>query len=84
MKPTHIATTLSRPAEVTAWQFNHTLPIPVWVARKFHRVDDTGWHGIARDGSIVKAEPSNWAVVVEGKDIIVLTHEEFTSNFRPI
>ena len=80
MKPTHESFFISD-ARVTAWQFSRTAPIPVWVAKRFHQIDETGWHGIAKDGSIVKAEPTNWAVVIED-NIIVLTDVEFTQNFR--
>jgi len=82
MKPTHQLVTGEYVA--TAWQFNHEAPIPVWVAKKFHRVEQTGWQGIGSKGELVLVEPTNWAVLVDQKIIIVLTDDEFQKLFIPI
>jgi len=81
MKPTHQSIGCAHP--VTAWQFSHTAPIPVWVARKFHRIEKTGWQGLGSKGELVLAKPLDWAVLADST-IIVLTDSEFQMLFKPI
>jgi len=83
MKPTHQLIAGTEERLVTAWQFNESAPIPVWVAKKFHRIERTGWQGIAIGGDVVEAHATDWAVVV-GDRIIVLSDSEFQSIFKPI
>jgi len=88
MKRTHQL--INREETVTAWQFDHAAPIPVWVARKFHRIGEEfgislseGWQAIAPNGEIVEAKPTDWAMVI-GNSIIVLNDSEFQMLFKPI
>jgi len=83
MKHTHQLIVGTEEQQVTAWQFNETAPIPVWVARKFHRIEQTGWQGIAIGGDIVEAHATDWAVIIEDR-VIVLTETEFQFIFKPI
>ena len=77
-----------KPDEVTAWQFNSENPIPVWVARKFHKVGGPGtWTGISVEDRLVEAHPGDWAVAIAmagGHLIIVLSDEEFNQGFEPV
>jgi len=84
MKPTHQLVTGEYVA--TAWQFNHKAPIPIWVAKKFHRIHegDSVWQGIGGKNELILANPTDWAVLIEEKIIVVLTDNEFQKLFKPI
>ena len=78
------------PAEpgVTAWQFGHGKPIPVWVARRFHDLGDAaGWTAIGADGCVMDADPGDWVVAVgddtHGYTLVVLTEGTFALLYEP-
>jgi len=84
MKPTHCAT-LGNKQDVTAWQFSHTAPIPVWVARKFHQVSDKkGWTAIDLYGKVIEANEGDWVVAPNVGTCFVLTDKEFNECFKPL
>lgn len=84
MTKTHKSTYGDQACVVTAWRFSKTAPIPLWVARNFHRIGGEGWEAIAHGGELVEAKEGDWAVLIEDEAAVVLTDEEFTSNFQPI
>jgi len=82
VKPTHHAT-IGNKQDVTAWQFSHTAPTPVWVARIFHRVGGTGWTAVGPQG-LVEAKEGDWVVAPDVGTCFVLTNEEFKECFKPL
>lgn len=81
MKATH-QSKLGAHEDVTAWQFSHTTPIPVWVARRFHLTGGENWKAIAGE-ELITAKPGDWAIIVWDK-IIVLSNNEFNQCFQPL
>jgi len=84
VKPTHYSAIGSDKQDVTAWQFNHSAPIPIWVAKKFHRVGGSGWSAIAVDGSLVEAKDGDWVIAPNVGMCFVLTDKEFQECFKPL
>ncbi len=81
MKPNHYL-------EVTAWQYDPAAPIPVWVARKWHRL---GLDNLLESIENGKARPGQWIVCfnpVPGRNgepmFTVFTPEEFAAVFKPL
>jgi len=91
MKPTHAAT-VGNKQDVTAWQFSRTAPIPVWVAKIFHFIEDTfedehkevKWAGISTEGKVVEAKEGDWVVAPDVGRCFVLTNAEFNECFKPL
>ena len=91
MKPTHCAT-LGNKQDVTAWRFSSTAPIPVWVARKFHVIQDTfedgsqqtKWSALSTEGKVVEAKEGDWVVAPNVGMCFLLTDAEFNECFKPL
>jgi hypothetical protein len=83
---THQATFGNR-ENITAWQFSHSSPIPVWVAKKFHLCGGENWSAVTSEDEVIEAKPGDWAVAIENGEVrvvIVLTNTEFAKLFRPL
>lgn len=77
---------------VTAWQYQRTAPIPVWVARNFHRLHDgSALTGLALDGQLIGCPEQHWIVRLESGSAngrhavaVVLDPIEFPRCFIPL
>ena len=71
--------------DITAWQFLPDKPVPVWVTKSFHMLGNPKVReGISVQGKIIKLRHTEWAIYIEGEGLLVLTDEQFKSNFNPL
>lgn len=85
MTMTHQSTYDTRQFDVRAWQFSLTEPIPVWVARKFHRLSSAPeWSSVAMENTVVRAGIGDWVVCLDENIAVVLSNDEFIRCFRKL
>lgn len=85
LTPTHVFIDDAQ-LRVSAWQYQRSAAMPLWVFRKFHQLGDgSALTSIAGDGSLISCLEGDWIVAFDnfpcGYAAVVLSPSEFTRCF---
>lgn len=69
--------------QLDAWRYEVGAPIPVWVARRAHKLNDEDTLTITAEGGYLEAAPGSWIALCDGQ-YFVFTDEDFRIGFVPV
>lgn len=69
--------------QLDAWRYVVGAPIPVWVARRAHKLNDEETLTVTAEGGYLEAVPGSWIAMCDGQ-YFVFSDEEFRTGFEPV
>lgn len=70
--------------KLDAWRYEIGAPIPVWVARRAHKLkDQEETLTVTAEGGYLEAVPGSW-IARHDEAYFVFTDEEFRAGFEPV